>query len=168
MKFVHPEILWALSALAIPIIVHLFNFRRFKKVLFSNVAFLKEIKQETQSKSKLKHLLILFARLLALACIVLAFAQPYLPGASQNQVAGDRAVSIFLDNSFSMQSENQDGPLLELAKNKAIEIASSYSPTDKFQLLTCDFEGRHQRLVSREEVIDLIQEVQISPSNKKP
>src|SRR5687768_6356730 len=100
MKFVHPEILYALSALSIPIIVHLFNFRRFKKVLFSNVEFLKEIKLETQSKSKIKHLLILLSRMIAMACIILAFAQPYIPAGNSTTRPGDRAISIYLDNSF--------------------------------------------------------------------
>jgi len=167
MKFVHPEILWALGALAIPIIVHLFNFRKFKKVLFSNVEFLKEIKQETQSKSKIKHWLILLARLLAITCIVFAFAQPFIPSPGASMKPGGTAVSIYIDNSFSMESEGAEGRLLELAKNKAIEIVNAYQPTDKFQLLTSDFEGRHQRLVSKEEMTDLIQEVDISPVSRK-
>lgn len=162
MKFVHPEILWALGALAIPIIVHLFNFRKFKKVLFSNVEFLKEIKQETQSKSKLKHLLILISRMLAMAFIILAFAQPYIPAPGTTKKPGGTAVSVYIDNSYSMEGENEDGRLLELAKNKAIEIVSAYQPIDKFQLLTSDFEGRHQRLVSKDEMIELIQEVDVS------
>ncbi len=115
MKFVHPEILWALGALAIPIIVHLFNFRRFKKVLFSNVAFLKEIQQETKSKSKLKHLLILIARLLALACIIFAFAQPYIPLNDNDLKAGDKAISIYIDNSFSTQAESEGTQILEIS-----------------------------------------------------
>ena len=65
-----------------------------------------------------------------------------------------------------MEGENKDGRLLELAKNKAIEIVNAYKPTDKFQLLTSDFEGRHQRLVSKEEMTDLIQEVEISPASR--
>ena len=40
--------LFGIMAIAIPVIIHLFNFRRFRKILFSNVAFLKEIRQETQ------------------------------------------------------------------------------------------------------------------------
>ncbi len=167
MKFVHPEILWALGALAIPIIVHLFNFRKFKKVLFSNVEFLREIKQETQSKSKLKHLLILLARLLALASIIFAFAQPFIPAPGTTKKPGGTAVSLYIDNSYSMEGQNEDGRLLELAKNKAIEIVSAYQPIDKFQLLTSDFEGRHQRLVSKDEMILLIQEVDVSPAARK-
>jgi hypothetical protein len=98
MKFVHPEMLWGLVATAIPIIVHLFNFRKFKKVYFSNVDFLKEIKQETQSKRNLKHLLILAARVLAVAAIVLAFAQPYLPQPGVVEKPGGTAVSIYKDH----------------------------------------------------------------------
>lgn len=167
MKFVHPEILWALSALSVPIIVHLFNFRKFKKVMFPNVAFLKEIKQETQSKSKLKHLLILLSRLLAMACIVLAFAQPYVPLPGSAARPGDRAVSVFLDNSFSMDARSESGPLLDLAKNKSLEIVNSFGPSDKFQLLTNDFLGAQQRLVSKEEMLELIQDVQPSASGRR-
>src|SRR5690606_15816754 len=79
MKFVYPEFLYALFAIAIPIVIHLFNFRKFKKIYFSNVQFLKEVTQETQSKSKLKHLLILISRILAISFLVFAFAQPYIP-----------------------------------------------------------------------------------------
>jgi hypothetical protein len=162
MKFVHPEILWGLTALSIPIIVHLFNFRKFKRVLFSNVGFLHEIKQETKSKSKFKHLLILLSRMLAMASIIFAFAQPYIPLSNQDLVGDFKTVGIYIDNSFSMDANNGDGRLLDLAKNKALEIASSYSASDKFQLLTNDFEGRHQRLVSQEEMVELIQEVETS------
>src|SRR5690606_2058922 len=125
MKFVHPEILWALSALSIPIIVHLFNFRKFKKVFFSNVSFLREIQVETQSRSKLKHLLILFSRMLAIACIVLAFAQPFIPVTDAQVKAGQRAVSLYIDNSFSTEGESSGAPILEVAKNKAIEMVNS-------------------------------------------
>lgn len=159
--------LWGLTAIAIPIIVHLFNFRKFKKVYFSNVDFLKEIKQETQSKRKLKHLLILATRMLAMAAIVLAFAQPYLPKPGAAEKPGDTAVSVYIDNSFSMQGAGKDGAMLDLAKNKALEIVESFSPSDKFQLLTGDFEGRHQRLVSKEEMTSLIQEVDLSPASRK-
>lgn len=167
MKFVHPEILWALSALSIPIIVHLFNFRKFRKVMFSNVEFLKEIEQETKSKSKIKHWLILISRILALTCIVFAFAQPYFPVAGSNQSQANKFVSIYIDNSFSMEGENQTGRMLDLAKNKALEIVNAFSSTDQFSLLTGDFEGRHQRMVSKEEMLDLIQEVEASPESRK-
>jgi hypothetical protein len=167
MKFLYPEILYALSAVAIPIIVHLFNFRRFKKVKFSNISFLKEVKIETRSKSKLKHILILISRILAITFIVFAFAQPYIPVDENQRVAANQAISVYVDNSFSMEAENEEGPLLQVAKNKALEIVGAYSATDQFQLLTNDFEGRHQRFYNQEEAIELIEEVDISPRTRK-
>ena len=70
MKWVYPEFLYALVLVAIPILIRLFNFRRFKKVQFTNVRFLREVKQETQSRSRLKHLLVLLMRMLAVAFLV--------------------------------------------------------------------------------------------------
>ncbi len=162
MEFLYPGFLYALTALAIPIIVHLFNFRRFKKIAFTNVRFLREIKQKTQSQNKLRHLLILLMRLLAFAALIFAFAQPFIPHSEQSGETGVMAISIFVDNSFSMEGEAEAGMLLELAKNRAIDIAMAYEPTDQFLLLTHDFEGRHQRYVGRQEFIDWVQDIEIS------
>lgn len=164
MNFVYPEFLYGLFALAIPIIIHLFNFRKFKRVYFTNVRFLKEVQQETQSRSQLKHLLVLLLRMLAVAALVLAFAQPYVPSDEQSVVVGRKAVSVYLDNSFSMDGENKNGRLFEQAKAQIVDLVNNnYSPTDQFQLLTNDFEGRHQRLVNREEFLELLEEVQLTP-----
>ncbi|HET6243071.1 MAG: BatA domain-containing protein [Bacteroidetes bacterium] len=166
MKFLFPLFLFALITIALPVIIHLFNFRKFKKIYFTNVRFLKEVKQETQSKSQLKHLLVLFCRILAISFLVFAFAQPYIPSENKKAVTGDKVISIFLDNSFSMQSMGESGNLFEEARKKAKEIAGAYKPTDRFQLLTNDFEARHQRIVNKEEFLEQLDEVNISPAVK--
>ena len=166
MQFVYPSLLWALTLLVIPIIIHLFYFRRFKKVYFSNVRFLKEIKQETSSRNKIKNLLILLMRLLAIAALIFAFAQPFLAGSKQVK-SGTKGVSIYIDNSFSMSAETDDESLLQRAKKKAIEIVEAYSETDKIQILTSDFEGKHQRFVSKEEARGLIDEIEKSPAARE-
>ena len=163
MQFIYPEFLFALSVLAIPIIIHLFNFRRFKKIYFTNVRFLKEIKQDTQSRSRLKHLLALLSRLLALTFLVFAFAQPYLPTGDRIK-SGINHISVFVDNSFSMTAARQDIPLLDFAKDKARLIINSYSEEDKFQVLSHDFEGKHQRFVSKEDALAFVDEIQITPT----
>ncbi len=162
MQFLFPGMLLALLAVAIPVIIHLFYFRRFKKVPFSNVRFLKEIKEETSTRSKLRNLLVLLSRILAIAALVLAFAQPYLPFGKNND-RGPKDVSIFVDNSFSMSALEKDIPLFEKAKQKAKEIINAYDATTQFQVLTDDFEGRHQRLVSKEEALGLVDEIQQTP-----
>jgi hypothetical protein len=160
-----PYFLFALAALAIPVIIHLFNFRRYRKIYFTNVRFIAEIKQESKKRSQLKHLLILLMRLLAIASLVIAFAQPFLPSPLRKKHStGKQAVSIYIDNSFSMEGLSSGGRLLDVAKNKALEIAGAFNPSDRFQLLTNDFEGRHQRFVSREEFRTWVDEVRISPA----
>jgi hypothetical protein len=165
MQFINPLYLFGLLAIAIPVIIHLFNFRRFRKVYFTNVKFLQALKQQTQKQSQLRHLLILAMRILAIAALVFAFAQPYIPFAGKHtKIASRNAVSVFVDNSFSMESVGTNGTMLDEAKQKAREIVKAYKSSDLFQLLTCDFEGRHQRLVSRDEFLTMLEEVKISPS----
>ena len=52
MTFLYPSFLFGLFALAIPVIIHLFNFRRTKKIYFSNTLFLKKVKEASSSKLK--------------------------------------------------------------------------------------------------------------------
>nr|NQU94281.1 BatA domain-containing protein [Bacteroidota bacterium] len=168
MEFVNPLFLFGLFAIAIPVIVHLFNFRKFQKVYFTNVKFIEELKQQTQKQSQLKHLLVLLSRILAVIFLVLAFAQPYIP-VSKNDTKKEvrNAISIYIDNSFSMEAQSTEGMLLDEARQKAREIASAYKNSDQFQLLTNDFEGKHQRFVSRDEFIEMVDEVGVSSVTQK-
>ena len=166
MHFLYPAFLFALLTLAIPLLIHLFNFRRYQKVYFSNVQFLKEVQEQQSSRRNLKERLILASRMLALAFLVFAFAKPYIPGANAANSGKQQAVSIFVDNSYSMETLNRDGSLLDEAKRRAKEIAAAYSLNDRFQLLTQDFEGRHQRLLSREEFNDAVDTLKISPQSR--
>lgn len=166
MHFLYPGFLFALGALAIPVIVHLFNFRRYQKVYFSNVQFLKELQEQQASRRNLKERLILAARLLSVLFLVLAFAKPFIPANQAAKTSKQQVISIFVDNSYSMQTLSKEGSLLDEAKHHAKEIAASYSINDRFQLLTQDFEGKHQRLLSRDEFNDAVDAVKISPQSR--
>ena len=160
--FLSPIYLYGLSLLIIPIVIHLFNFRRYKKVLFTNVRFLQELKEETTKISRLKHLLVLLTRLLAITFIVLAFAQPIIPVGIQAAQNLSNPVSVYIDNSFSMDAISSQGALLEVAKQKATEIANSYPATTRFQLLTNDFDAYRQRLISKDDFLDELNRVKFS------
>ncbi|HZY35140.1 MAG TPA: BatA domain-containing protein, partial [Mucilaginibacter sp.] len=127
---------------------------------------LKEVQEQQSSRRNLKERLILAARMLALLFLVLAFARPYVPGRNAANSGKQQAVSIFVDNSYSMETLNRDGSLLDEAKRRAKEIAAAYSLNDRFQLLTQDFEGRHQRLLSRQEFDDAVDTLKISPQSR--
>jgi hypothetical protein len=122
MQFKHPEILYALFLLLIPIFIHLFQLRRFQKVDFTNVAFLKKVTIQTRKSSQLKKWLTLLMRLLALAAIILAFAQPFT--ASKTALNTKKETVVYIDNSFSMQAKGTKGPILERALQDLFEKTS--------------------------------------------
>lgn len=99
--------------------------------------------------------------------LVAAFARPYFPGNEKDQVFTGNLVSIYIDNSFSMNAQAEQGELLELAKERARELAKNYNATDKFQLLTNDFEGKHQRFESKDRFLQWVDEVELSAKTRK-
>ncbi len=125
MQFKHPELLYALFLLLIPIIIHLFQLRKFQKVNFTNVAFLKEATVKTRKSSQIKKWLILCTRLLLLAAIILAFSQPYT--SKSNVFKTEKETVIYLDNSFSMQAKGSQGELLK----RAVQDIISNVPEDE-------------------------------------
>jgi hypothetical protein len=131
MQFKHPEILYFLFLLLIPILVHLFQLRRFKKEYFTNVQFLKELSLQTRKSSQIKKWLLLATRLLILTALIFAFAQPFFE--AKDAKATTNETFIVLDNSFSMQAQGQNGPLLKLV----IEDLQQHLPENQnFSLLT--------------------------------
>ncbi len=131
MQFKHPEILYFLFALVIPILVHLFQLRRFKKEYFTNVQFLKELSQQTRKSSKIKKWLLLATRLLLLAFLIIAFAQPFFAAKNSNKATNE--MYIILDNSYSMQAKGKKG---ELLKRSVQELLEHMPVNQTFSLLT--------------------------------
>ncbi|EDM44075.1 hypothetical protein SCB49_10807 [unidentified eubacterium SCB49] len=123
MQFKHPDLLYALLLLLIPIFIHLFQLRKFQKTAFTNVAFLKKVNMQTRKSSQLKKWLTLLLRMAALACLVIAFAQPF--SASKTALNTDKETVIYLDNSFSMEAKGADGPLLQRAMQGLYDLPGS-------------------------------------------
>ncbi len=133
MQFKNPELLYALFLLIIPILVHLFQLRRFKKEAFTNVAFLKKINIQTRKSNTIKKWLVLLTRMLALACIILAFAQPYVT--KSESATRPKETIVYLDNSFSMQAKGSSGALLK----QAVQDLITQAPEDEeLTILTND------------------------------
>ena len=163
---VHPSFLWALLLLAIPVIVHLFNLRKYKKEYFSNTSLLKTILSETQKTSKLKKRLLLAARLLAMFFIILAFVQPLFNAKKAGTGNGQPIVSIYIDNSYSMESPAGQLKALDNAKQKAVEIIKSTENQGLYQILSNDFYGNQLQLLTYPEAKEAIKSIEISSSRK--
>ena len=131
MQFKHPEILYFLFLLVIPILVHLFQLRRFKKEYFTNVQFLKELSIQTRKSSTIKKWLLLFTRLLLLSFLILAFAQPFFTAKESKKATNE--MYIILDNSYSMQAKGKKGELLKRAVQDLLEHIPE---TQNFSLIT--------------------------------
>lgn len=133
MQFKHPEILYFLFLLLLPILVHLFQLRKFKTEYFTNVRFLKKLTIESRKSSKIKKRLLLATRLLLLTGLIIAFAQPFFE--AKDYKNANNELYIVLDNSFSMQAKGNRG---ELLKRAVQELLEEIPESTTFSLLTND------------------------------
>ena len=108
MNFLVPALLWGLLAAAIPVIIHLLNRRRFRTVKWAATTFLLKASRESRGKKRLKHILILACRALAIAALIFAVARP-LVGSFLGWGSGSvETVVLVLDRSPSMEIQGAD------------------------------------------------------------
>ncbi len=160
MNFLAPQFLYGLLAISIPIIIHLFNFRKSKKIYFSSNRYLRKVNEETSSKRNLKHLLILLMRIGFITFLVIAFARPFIP-AEEKELQNN--VQIYLDNSFSMSNEyDEDLPAFDHAISIVNGLVDEYPQGTGFRLITNDFMPFSNIFRSGEEIKELLTELTYS------
>jgi hypothetical protein len=164
MTFLYPTYLRALFLVLIPIIIHIFKFRRYTTVYFSNVRALSQLKREKKQQKHLKELLILASRILAITFLVTAFAHPFIPPKNASTKANLNKAGIYIDNSFSMLAGSEGNNLLEQAKQEALNLANSYPADTKFALVTNDLSLQNQRLLDRSMLINRISALEATPA----
>jgi uncharacterized membrane protein len=137
MTFLNPAILFGLLAASIPILIHLLNLRKLKKIDFSTLQFLKELQKNKIRKIKLKQWLLLALRVLIILCIVTAFARPTLVGVSiGGTTSAAKTTAIFiLDDTFSMSVIDQNGSYFNQAKETIKELLNQFEEVDEFGLI---------------------------------
>ena len=162
MNFLYPSFLFGLLAISVPIAIHLFNFRRTRRVFFTNVALLRTVQTETKSFRRLKHWLILACRCLFLACLVLAFAQPFIPSKNKLGLSRQGVTSFYIDNSYSMQNERNEKRYLDMATSKLDELLTLFRNATSLQLLTNDFSAAEQQAGTSESVRERVTAVRFA------
>ena len=165
MHFNQPLLLIGLVAILVPILIHLFNFRRYKTYYFSNVKMLQDIAEKTKRESQLKHFIVLCLRILAIAALVFAFAQPYIPTHSLNSKSGN-LVTIYVDNSFSMDGNTPEGTLFYDGVGNARKIINNFQYTDEFILYNNDFTAQQARRLNKEEALKVLDNWTTSPNSR--
>jgi len=137
MTFLNPLYLMALTAAAIPIILHLLNLRKSRVIEFSTLTFLKELQRSKIRKLKIRQWILLALRTLIVIFIVLAFTRPalrssfgFLPGTQAKS-----SVVLIIDDSFSMFASDDEGPFIKQAKERANAILDVLKPGDEVALI---------------------------------
>ena len=159
MEFLYPNMLYALFALIIPIIIHLFNFRRHKLVYFSNTSILKTIEQENSKTKKLKYIITLIARMLFIAALVIAFAFPYKKDNNTINNNVDNLIAVYIDNSMSMQSLSSEKTLFEDARTSAMKLVENLNQAQKYVLLSNDRDPKNEYPMNKDEMLIRLNEM---------
>lgn len=159
MEFLYPNMLYALFALLIPVVIHLFNFRRHKTVYFSNTSILKTIEQENKKTKKLKDLIVLITRVLFIAALVVAFAYPYKKNNNAINNNVDNLIAVYIDNSMSMQSYSSEKTLFDDARSSAVKLVENLNQAQKFVLLSNDRNPINEYPMNKDEMLIRLNEM---------
>lgn len=162
MRFVHPQFLWALLLVILPILIHLFNFRKHKQLYFSSLQFVKAVETSDRKRRNLLHLLILLARIFAIIFLVLAFAQPYFP-ANPSSDTNEKIYAIYVDNSSSMTMNGVSSNLLNEARENARKLIHQLPADAKILLHSNQFSTLEGQPASKAEVLARLDYIQVSP-----
>lgn len=140
MTFLQPFILFALPLIALPILIHLINQNRHRTIPWAATMFLLQAKRMARGMARLRYLLIMAARMLAVAGLIFAISRPMSGGWLGLTTSGAPELTVvILDRSVSMEEEDSDtgrskretaieklsGVLKDLGRNTCIVLFDS-------------------------------------------
>ena len=162
MSFLNPLFLFALLAIALPLLIYLLNVTKPKRVRFSTLAFFNSLKQTALRKIKIKRWLLLAVRTLAIAALAFALAKPFLPAGFGIVDDGQpMVVGILIDNSPSMDQIDRNGPYFEQAVKLAEEIINNRDNDDRILLEVTNGESLNLPLLSPRAALNEIQNIEV-------
>jgi hypothetical protein len=139
MTFLSPLLIWGTLAGSIPIIIHLLNRRRFRRVEWAPMRYLKLTIQRNRRRIQLEQLLLLLLRVSLLVLLFLFLARPLLNPTGLEQwlgTGGRTSVVVVVDDSLSMGYTAEGAPAFDRAKQTAAAILAAARPLDRCTLLT--------------------------------
>ena len=135
MQLLFPGFLWGLLGVSIPVLIHLLQLRRPRRVLFTNTGFIQQIEQKS-GRRRLQDRLVLALRVLAVVALVLAFCQPFIPARVAASAGAGQPVEVLVDNSPSMQVRGAStATLAESALGAARQLGRAYPADTRFELV---------------------------------
>jgi hypothetical protein len=140
MTFLNSALLAALTLGLLPILIHLLNRQRYKDVDFPTLRFLRELQRQKMRQVKIRQILLLILRTLAVIFLVLALTRPVIKSAAGILPGADARTSavVIVDRSASMQTETPDGSRFRQVQKRAQEILASLGDGDDAQIVWAD------------------------------
>ena len=144
MIFLNPTILFGLLAASIPVLIHMLNLRKLKKVEFSTLSFLKELQKTKIRRIKFKQWLLLALRVLIIIFLVASFARPALKTSAIGLASSAKTSAVLiLDNSYSMSLVSGNGSNFNKAKESIKELLDEFEDGDEISvILTSPFKDK--------------------------
>lgn len=125
-----------LAVAAAPLIIHLWNRRKYREIRWAAVEYLLAAVRRTSRRVQIEQWILLAIRTLLIVCLVLALAEPYLERAGLGFLAGRHVHKVLvLDGSFSMDYKPSDVSRFQRAKELAVQIVEESRPADGFTLV---------------------------------
>ncbi len=162
MSFLNPFFLIGLVALAIPVVIHLINLRKPKRIAFSTISFFSELRKTTIRRLNIKRWLLLAARALAISFMVFALARPFLPPQLSGFADGGPTLyGLLIDNSPSMAQIDENGPYLDQVKTIVNDILDNANSDDRFFIAVTHGSQIQNRIVNRPEARAIIDDIEV-------
>lgn len=137
LNFLFGPVLWAATAAAAPVIIHLIMRTKPRKITFPALRFVKKTHQANISKLRLKHLILLLMRMAAIVLIAVLVARAEIPNQIKATAVSAPVAAVFvLDNSGSMTYKPDQRTLLSAAKQMAQQIIDTLPPGSKIAVLS--------------------------------
>ncbi|OLE50914.1 MAG: hypothetical protein AUG74_22255, partial [Bacteroidetes bacterium 13_1_20CM_4_60_6] len=135
-SFLNPGFLWAPPLAGIPILIHFLSKRRLPEIRFPTVMFLRALEPREIRRLRLREILLLILRTLAILLLVCAFARPSVqPKDAAARAAA--AVAVVIDDSESMGAMDEQGrPRIEGARERGLAIVDAARGGDEIAITT--------------------------------
>lgn len=162
LTFLNPLLLFGFAAAILPVLIHRITQRKVVVRRFSAVHLLLQSQRITAKPQRLKHLLLLILRILAVVIIVFLMARPVLIRPGFAALSEDGATVLILDNTLSMGFDEDRGRRYDMAKKAAEEALKDFQGRVTLILTANARDGREWPWMKPEEALKKMESLPLS------
>lgn len=166
MNFINSFLLWSAAGAALPVLIHMLNREKPKKVNIPTVEFIIKAVQKSSGARKLNKLLLLFLRMMILLCISLIIARPQIEKFLAEDTQDPIQAVIIVDNSYYTVHKNTRGSTIDLIKAKAKDIVNALPSGTMISLMSAE-ESNYEFTEIKDYIKEKIDQLSPAPLNSQ-